>query len=497
MMYQRGERLRGAVSLPGSDVLPASNLPHVAEDADVVEVSAAAMVLLVTVTVGIGWQGAFYRGGQLALAAGLTVTGAAALAARRLDASELRWPLPMAVVSLGGWSVIGGLVHGAPGPGLRRFALSLAVALTLVVVRRLSSADRRALVAALPVIGASAALVGWAGLVLRLPAWSQQAQGLWRAAGTLTYSNAAAAVLAPLALVAIADLARSDRTPGAAGRRLVPVAGTRLLATVMVAGVLATLSRGGVLALLVGLIVLVVLGRRAALVAAVGPLAGAAVVFAGLVPSLPADRDPQLAVAVGGLVAGMIVAHLAGSFLEREAGAAGWLRRSAAVGGCLLVALLATGLGSRLEAIAEVRLGSGSNYRAQAADAAASLWARNPVLGTGPGGAVATWQAESGASVTLRYLHNEYLQVLVEGGVIGGLLLLAVVVAGVRAARPWDRAPAGTRFETRPGVGRAGGVAAMAAFAVVSAVDIPWHLPVLPVLMATVFALTLTEPRFT
>ena len=98
--------------------------------------------------------------------------------------------------------------------------------------------------------------------------------------------------------------------------------------------------------------------------------------------------------------------------------------------------------------------------------------------------------------MTLRYLHNEYLQVLVEDGAIGGSLLLAVLITGVRAARHPSRTPGHTARPTSTSTNlRTGGVAAMGAFAISSAVDIPWHLPVLPVLLATLFALTLTTPR--
>ena len=464
------------------------------------EASLAAVALLVTLILGIGWQGAYYRGGQLALGLGLVCVVGASGAARRFDRGELLWPPAVAVVLLGAWIPLNAILHGTPGLGLGGGALAVAAAVTLVVVRRLEPSDRALLVAALPVVGALAAMIGWLGLVLHRPAWSQEAQGLWRAAGTLTYSNALAATLVPLALIAVADTARPSLIPSGSGPRLVPVPVTRLLAMIMVTGVLATLSRGGVLALLVGFVVLVATGGWAMVRAAIGPLAGAAVGFAGLVPSLSVDGSVvegpvARVIAVGGLTGGLIVTHLAAGFLERSASTTRW-RQGAGWAGLVGVALVATALGPRLQAIAEVRLSSGSNYRAQAAEAALSLFAKNPLLGTGPGGAVTTWQDSSGASVTLRYLHNEYLQVLVEHGVIGASLLVAVMAAGVRAARHSRRAATDATGPTP--ITRnlpTGGVAAVGAFALSSAVDIPWHLPGLPVLMATLFALTLSVPH--
>jgi O-Antigen ligase len=460
----------------------------------VINVSAVQLALLLTLILGIGWQGAYYRGGQLALGLGLTLAVGASLAARGPHLNKLAWPPVLAVLLVGAWTLLDATLHGATGRGSGGAALAVAVAAALAVVWRSEYADRLLLVMALPVVGGLAATSAWLGLVMRIPGWSLAAQGLWRAAGTLTYPNATAGVLVPLALLAIAVTAGSAGTATGAGLPLVPTWAMRLLATLMVTGVLATLSRGGYLALTVGLVLLTALGGRPMLRAAAGPLSGAVVAFIGLVPSLPTGAGRHPLPAAGAMVAGLAVAHLVGRFVADGAPSRRPQRPTillaVAAAGCLIVAATIA-VGPQLRTVADVRLGSGSANRAGAARAALSLLRENPVVGTGPGGAVTTWHDSSGASRTLRYLHDEYLQVLVEDGVVGGFLLLVLLIAGVMAARQGLRAPPHT---AATGAVWAGGVAAMGAFAVGSAVDFLWHIPVLPILAATVFAATLAAP---
>jgi len=82
--------------------------------------------------------------------------------------------------------------------------------------------------------------------------------------------------------------------------------------------------------------------------------------------------------------------------------------------------------------------------------------------------------------------------VLVEDGVVGGALLLAVMAGCVVAARSGRRAVAAARAQPR--AVRAGGAAALAAFAVHSALDFLWHIPVLPLVAAAVLGVALAGP---
>jgi O-antigen ligase len=90
----------------------------------------------------------------------------------------------------------------------------------------------------------------------------------------------------------------------------------------------------------------------------------------------------------------------------------------------------------------------------------------------------------------MRYVHNEYLQVAVQLGMVGAALLLGLLVAvGWLLLRATG--PAGRRS---PDAGlRAGVLAALAAFAVHSALDFTWHLPAIPLLIAALVGLA-TRP---
>ena len=115
------------------------------------------------------------------------------------------------------------------------------------------------------------------------------------------------------------------------------------------------------------------------------------------------------------------------------------------------------------------RVALDSPDRGRATDAALDLVAAHPVTGVGPGRAWLYWTTPDGHGRVIRFVHNEYLQVLLELGAIGlGLLLcllaaVAVTVKRGRTSRPlW-----------------AGAVAGLAALIVHSGFDFLWHLPVI------------------
>lgn len=395
----------------------------------------------------------------------------------------MTWPVVF-VVGLGLWTAIDGLIHSTAA--ISGIALTGAVALTVTATRRFDPVGRSVLLGALPLIGGPLALSGWLGLLARAPGWSQEADGLWRAAGLLTYSNALAATLAMLAVLGFAHLSPAGDRDAEPVRPISPSV-LCLATTLMVTVLLATLSRAGLLSLAAGLAVLA-RGGWPMVRGAVGPLAGGAVAFAALVPSLSAASRARPLPAAVGLVAGALAAEL----LRRGLSGPSALRLRARsytpvlVGSAALALFAAVGspLRPMLWTIVETRLGSGSSYRMPAARQALSAWADRPLDGLGTGGATTSWRDGAGAQITLRYLHNEYLQVLVEHGVVGAGLLLAAVVAGARlalAGRPALIPPL-----------RRGGVGATAAFAVSSGFDITWHTPALPVLAASIYGAALT-----
>jgi O-antigen ligase len=115
-------------------------------------------------------------------------------------------------------------------------------------------------------------------------------------------------------------------------------------------------------------------------------------------------------------------------------------------------------------------------------DAAFQLVRLNPLTGTGVGPARFVSEGPGGTAEAALYVHNEYLQLLVDLGAIGALLLLALFGAvALTARRGW------------PGRSAATPLAALTAFAVHSGFDFLWHIAVLPVLAGLLVGLVVPE----
>jgi hypothetical protein len=325
------------------------------------------------------------------------------------------------------------------------------------------------------------ALTGWLGVAGRVGAWGFPAQGLWRASSTLTYPNATAALLASVSLVV---LGRLTGTPGS-----VPLV---LAATGLLTGLAATMSRAGALALVVGLLVLAGLrGLGVTARAMVGPVVGALVATIALLPSLLAAGPPRPALALVGLGAGLVLAAMVGR-----------VRRWAALlllGGVLVAGLLPVagdGMGgaaqtvaNAAQTVANARVNLASPDRTGALHAALRLVAQHPPTGTGPGQADLRWKGHNRGSQLYVYVHNEYLQVAAELGLVGLALLVVLLVEIMRML--WRARPTG------PGDARAswaGVVAAAAAFAVHSGFDFVWHLPAIVLTVTLLVGLVLPAP---
>ena len=111
--------------------------------------------------------------------------------------------------------------------------------------------------------------------------------------------------------------------------------------------------------------------------------------------------------------------------------------------------------------------------------------AQRPLTGTGMGLARFLWDTPDGNGAVALYVHNEYVQTLVDLGAIGLALLFALI-----AALAWYLYR-GRRYTHRPGI-RAGVLAALVAFAVHSGFDFLWHVAVLP--LAGAFLVGLAGP---
>jgi hypothetical protein len=388
-----------------------------------------AYVLVAAMAAGAVAQGGYYPAGRILVAALVVVALALALRARpwaRTDA----WPVGAACAGLALWAV----VRAGSVPAAAAFAGTVGgFVAVLVVLARTDPAGRERCADAVLATGALVAVVAWAGVAWRLPRFAVLVDGtLWRGGSTLTYPNAAAALLVPLALVALA------RRRAAVGYLLL-------------VGVGAALSRAGFLALLLGLATLAVLAR-----VMLRPLLGAAVAVAGLAPSFPAGAPPRPLWAVAGLLAGAVVAL-----------GPRWTL-------ALLLPLPLVGCGP-----VAGRISLASAGRTGALRAALDMVS---FTGTGTGRAEFFWSTADGNGQLARYVHNEYVQLLVELGVVGAVLLLGVLAACVATIR------AGRRFPHRPGI-RAGAIAALVALAVHSGFDFLWHIAVLPLLGALLLGL--------
>jgi O-Antigen ligase len=428
--------------------------------------------LLVAATAGLLGQGAYYPSVQRPVGLLLAVATLLGLAAWPLTRADLRLAPVIPALALAVWAVLDGALVGVAGAGVGvgPTLLLVGVVAVLLVCRRLRIEDRELLLAGVVGVGLLVALIGWLGVAGRAGSWAFQAQGLWRASSTLTYPNATAAVLAAVSLVV---LGRLVATPGS-----VPLA---VAATGLLTGLAATMSRAGVLALVVGLVVLAGLrGLRVTARAVVGPLAGAVVAMLGLLPSMPAAGPPRPALALVGLGAGLALAAM----VARPR----WL--ALVLTGGLLVAAVAgvVASGGGVDAgqtVVQARVNLASPDRTGALHAALGLVAQHPLTGTGPGQADLRWKGHDHGSQLYAYVHNEYLQVAAQLGLVG--LLVVLLVAITRTL--WRARPTGQASATWAGV-----VAAAAAFAVHSGFDFVWHLPAIVLTVALLVGLVLPPP---
>jgi O-Antigen ligase len=461
-----------------------------------------ALLLLAALAAGGVAQGAFHLPGQVLVGVGLAGSLAAALVRQPLTKDDLGYGWLAALGALAAWALIRGAIEGDLTIGVPTAALVAGVAAVVLVARRIPPAQRPALAGGLVAIGVVVALSAWFGVASHFTLWASPGQGMWRGAATLTYANAAAGLLAPLALVA---LARCALRPVPA---LAPAAAALLLA-----GLGATLSRGGVLVLLLGLAVLAWrLGPGRMLRALAAPALGAGIALAGLVPGLPELAPARLDPAVAGLLAGLAVATvpvLADRFGGRMAARLPILGRRAAtvglaagaLGGGLLVAVglavadpatpdaagTASAMPRTAQALATARLTVLPEDRIDGMRAAMRLVRSEPLIGMGSGQAQLFYQDADGRLLLAHYVHNEYVQVLAELGAIG-LALLLVVLACLAVAVARGRGSAGSA-ELGAAVS-----AALLALAVHSGLDFLWHVPVIPLTGAALVGLSTRPP---
>jgi O-antigen ligase len=380
-------------------------------------------------------QGGFYGAAQLYLA--ITLSAALAVAAidirhrGRLRRVQLRLTSGLGpALLLAAWTLLAAGLHGSLGSGLRLAAAVLAIPVVIACCATLSATAVELVLDVLLLLGAGLGLLGWFGVAAHRSAFAIPGQGLWRGSSTLSYPNAAAALLAVLALLGIA-LRCGDTAavrPSAARLRQHGV-----LVTATLTGLGATMSRGGVLALAVGLaVLLILLGRRAVLGAAFLPVLGALVALTGLLPAAATTSPARPLPALFALLVGLAVNLLGikGRLLGLRLGLP-----------ALVIAALALTHRHALSAVSQARLNLTSDDRDAAWHAVWHQIALHPVLGSGPGLSRMSWQDPDGSLRVFAYAHDEYLQLFAELGLLGLIALGCCLIALGRLLVRW-RPPA-------------------------------------------------------
>jgi hypothetical protein len=380
-------------------------------------------------------QGGFWRSDAVLAAAGSLVLLGAAAIAHPFDRRALG--VVGALVALALWWGVRGATTASLGAVLPFAGSCLACASAYAVVRPLRGPPRQLVGLGVACLGAAGGLIGFAGLIGRWFPLAMPAQGLWRLSTTLTYSDAAGLVLGMCLLVALGV----DRFPWV----------VRVAVCLCAGGLVASQSRGAYVAIACASLV-VPWHRYARLLvplvagAALGVVAVATSPRAGAVPWLGA----ALVAALG--ISSIPVARVRAAALDPRVRTAAVLL--VPVGLLLAVVLLQHEIALRA-------LAPSDRDRSTEWSVAWHQWASAPVFGVGPDRLLFFHTA---AGTYARFVHNEYLQVAADAGAVGLALLLAAVIAVVRAVRRIDALSSCA-------------CAALVCCAVGGAFDFDWHLP--------------------
>jgi hypothetical protein len=434
---------------------------------DAIVMAPGPLLLMVLAATAFG-QGAFSSTVQWFAVALIVLALALAVSSRALPVADLRRGFFPAGLLLAIWALLRAAAAGTPGDALSWVLFGAGTAAVMAVSRRLTTAGYETLLDGALAVGMAVAASGWLGVALHVQPWGLPDQGLWRAASTLTYANATAALLVPLALVALARLTAAPRS-----------AYPCLAAVILLTGAGATLSRAGLAALAAGFLVLcLVLGARV-LARSVAPVAGAGVALLGLVPSMSVAAPAKPLIAVIALASGLALTIL----LQRAARPALLLPLAgAAVAAGVFAGYRMPEVHRAIRTLAQVRFTLASSARSGEDAAALHIIARHPLAGVGPGRATLRWISPGGALNVDIYVHNEYLQVLTDLGIAGAVLTAIFMVTAGRLL--WRR-PAGHAEAAL----RAGAVAAVTAFLLHSAFDFIWQVPAIPLTVGAIVGL--------
>jgi hypothetical protein len=395
---------------------------------------AAALVFGLLLIAGVR-EGGFWHTDAFVVAAGSIVLLAVAVAINPLGRRALG--VVAALVALALWWGVRATTAESLWAILPFGASCLACASAYAAVRVLRGRPRQLAGLGVACLGAAGSLVGFAGLVWRWFPLAMPAQGLWRLSTTLTYSDAAGLALGMCLLVALGV----ERHP-----KLVRVA-----VCLCSAGLLATQSRGACLAFACAC---TLVPCRRYLTFLVPLLAGLVLGVAAIATSPGPGRVPWLGVV---LIAAIGISAVPPSGVRAVAGNPR-IRMLAVF--LALVGLLASAILLHHE-IGLRAFAPSDQDRSSEWSIAWHQWGSAPIFGVGPDRLLLFHTADG---TYAKFVHNEYLQVAADAGAVGLALLLAALLALVRAVRRFDALSSCA-------------CAALVCCAVGGAFDFDWHLP--------------------
>jgi hypothetical protein len=392
------------------------------------------LVLVLAAVAGLR-DGGFWHAEALAVALIAAVLLIAALVAAPPDRRSTFVLASLGLLTL--WWYVRSVTAGPGTDFLPLGASIVAFAAAFAAVRPLFGRAREEAALAMAGLGAVGALAGFAGLIWRWFPLAIPAQGLWRLSSSLTYADAAGLVLGVCLLLALG----CARTPMV----------VRVVVCLNLAGLLATQSRGAFLAVACGCL-LVPAHRFREL--AVPLVAGLALGVAAIASS--PENHPVQWLAVVLVLAIALAAAPAPRSPRRWSGPLRTFLAVAAVGSAVAVALLVH------HEIGLRALAPSDQDRTAEWSSGLHQWLSAPLVGVGPDRLLELYG--SGGS-SAHFVHNEYLQMAADAGLIGLGLLGLVALSLIRALRRIDQLLCCA-------------VAAVVCWAVGGAFDFSWHLPV-------------------
>jgi len=430
-----------------------------------------AFVLLVGLGVAAYRQGGYHEAQHRVLAVGVLVAGATLLVSRAFSSIRLAASVvaPLALSTL--VSVLAADDRGDAASTVLTVSL---VAVALAIGTSLDEHDRERTVDALLLVAALVAATAIWGVASHTGPWGRVTAGVWRGSSSITYSNAAAAVVGPSALLAFWIALRS------AHRRYI------VLATLLLIGFAATQSRGGALAFALAGCVLVARSDRDTVIRAGLPVAvGIGIGVTPLLVLAPDAGTPRPAFVVASVLVGLVASASIAAVRTRLT-RPGVTLIALAVGAVAIGA--ATGIASAVSTRLTLRSGTTAEGpsanvlfgdRAQVWETAWDRFLDAPLIGHGPGNVDLRW-TQDGRTFEAEFVHNEFLELAVTHGVLG---VVAFVLAVLIAVRHWRRDDLS-----------AGVALCVATFLVHSSVDFLWHVPLLPVFFGLCVGLALSPP---